>query len=631
MNEKAWWEEENENYAAQSLYEYTKGIAEDQTNYQRYYDLRHARLYSNRYYHSLRGVSYGIQKESITQNQSYSTRLNRNVIKSCVDSIVAKVAKTAVRPRFLTNAGDSRAQTKAQKGNKYIQGLFYQTKIPEKAPLVLRDACIFGTGIMKHFIEPVPGEKKKFRIQSMRVMPDEIVVDPADAYYQNPKSIMQVSFPSKKALIQLFPDKVNEILHADAEDSYISVGYQKKYLEVVMCIEGFALPSPGKPGRRIMTVGGKCLIDEAWPFDFFPYSIMRYSEPLYGFYGTGIAEELTGVQLEINRLMISIQKSMYLLARPKIFYQDGSINTRLYNNEEGGFIPVSGSIFPQVVSPNAIPSGAFQQIELYTNIAYKSVGLSEMSATSSVPAKLSSARAIIEARDLETERFSQTVHVFENFHIDAANKQLELVRFLGEKGLDYQVSSFDRQQGMEILSWKDVSLDKNGYVMQCYPTSALPDSPVGKLNFIETLAQSGAIPPEEVRSLLDFPDLDESEKLYAAGQKNLKKNLDKIMMGEEADLPEDTDDLNYAKRLVTQYKALARLNDLSDEVLDSLDTYQEYVDFLILQASAPPPQMPGQIPPEMGVPGALPPGGMESIPPEVLQPELEAQMQELSQ
>lgn len=618
-NKVAWWEAESEIERARLLYDYTKGIAEDQSNYQRYYDLRHARLYSNRYYTQLRGVTYGIKKDDHASRGSQSLRLNRNIVKSAIDSVTAKITKRAVRPRFLTDGGDSRAQNKAEKANKYVQGLFYQVGMHAKSTEVFRDCAIFGTGFLKHYIEAVPGQKNKYRLQCRRTMPDQIVVDPADAYYKEPRSLMEVSFPSKKALIQLYPDKKEQILGAKAEQSFTSQGYNQEYLQVVMVVEGWSLAKGGKDpkqnkGRHIITVGGESLLDEEWPFDFFPFTPIRYSEPLYGYFGTGIAEMITGLQIEINRLLISFQKSLYLLARPKVFYQKGSINTRLYNNEEGGFVPYQGNIPPTVVSSSPVPPGVFNQMLAFENMAFKEVGISELSASSQVPSQLKSGRAIIEARDSETERFSMTVNAFEQFTIESAEKMLQMVRYLGEKGIDYQVSSFDRQQGMEVLSWKDINLDPNGYVMQCYPTSALPDSPQGRLEIIETMAQSGLFEAKKIRPLLDFPDLDEEEKLNAAGQKNLKKNLDKILQGEQADLPEDTDDLQYAKQLVAQYKALARYKDYDDAVLAALDQYQGYVDFLLAKAATPPPMPPQDASPQMGNDSPLP--GQEGMPPQ---------------
>ncbi len=615
-NKTAWWEGEDERQRATLLYDYTKGIAEDQTNYQRYYDLRHARLYSNRYYTQLRGVTYGIKKDDNANRGSYSLRLNRNIVKSAIDSVTAKITKRPVRPRFLTDGGDSVAQSKAEKANKYVQGLFYQVGMHAKSTEVFKDCAIFGTGFLKHYFEKVPGQKDKYRIRCRRTMPDQIVVDPADAYYKEPRSLMEVSFPSKKALMQIYPDKKDEILAAKAEESFSSQGYHQEYLQVVMVVEGWSLETAEGKGRHVITVGGVSILDEEWPFDFFPFTVMRYSEPLYGYFGTGIAEELTGLQIEINRLMISIQKSMYLLARPKVFYQKGSINTRLYNNEEGGFVPYQGNIPPTVVSPSAVPQGAFNQIQTYEQMAFRQVGISELSASSTIPAQLKSGRAIVEARDSETERFSQTVHAFEQFTLESADIMLKMVRYLGEQGHDYQVSSFDRQQGMEVLSWNDIKLDPNGYVMQCFPTSALPDSPEGRLELIETMAQSGLFEPDRIRPLLDYPDLDEDEKLNAAGLKNLKKNLDKIMMGEEADLPEPSTNLALAKKLVAQYKDLAGYKDYDDTVLAALDQYEGFVDFLLAKAATPPapPPMEQAPPPDMET---TPPAG--EIPPELIE------------
>jgi hypothetical protein len=583
IENQAWWEATDSQTRAYLLDEYTRGIIEDQENYHSYLNLRHARLYSNRYYNSLRGVTYGIRRDDVGFRNPNSVSLKLNVIKSVVDAVTAKITKQPVRPRFLTSGGDLLQQSKAENLNRYTQGLFYETNFHAVSRVCFRDACIFGTGIPKTYIDKVPkklkNEKQRFRVGSERVMPDEIVVDPADGYYKNPQAIQQVRWISKKALITIFPEHTATILNAKVDSEYQN--YNQQYLQTVLVIEGWATPRGDRKGRHVICVDGQCLLDEDWPFEQFPFPVMRYREPLYGYFGTGIAENLTGIQLEINRLLLTVQKSMHLLSSPKVFYRDGTINPRLLNNAVATFMPYKGDTPPMVSAPNAAPVGALEQVGLYYNWAYREEGISELSAASTVPGKLSSGKAIVEYRDSETERFSQTVHAYEQMHLDAAEIMLDYVR---EIGPNYEVSAFERSRGMDVIKWEDVQIDKTGYVMQCFPTSALSTIPSGRIADIERLAQSNLIPPDMILPLLDFPDFDAKKTLMFASQRVINKNLDNILAGKPYDLPEPDDDIQYAYITATQYHALAREKDADEDVVAVLDQYKSDVAELIKDA-----------------------------------------------
>ena len=574
-----WWHEKSEEARAQGLDAYVSSIIDRQADYQYHYNLRHARLYSNRVYQNLRGVSQGIKKESRLGN---GLAIKDNVVKSVIDSVVAKVAKTKVRPRFLTDGGDYSQQMLSEQLNRFVSGLFYASNAHKETTLAFRDACIFGTGAVKIYKEQVQWKashgKDSFVVKCERISPDSLVVDPADSYNGKPRTLSQVEYRSKDSLKAMFPDKAYEIEQAKNETEYYGQG---SYVETVRVVESYALPRGEEKGWHIIEVNGTALFEEEWSKDYFPYAIIRYSEPLYGYFGTGIAEELVGTQIEINRLLQSIQDAMRLVGNPKVFMQKGSVNPNHYDNKTGGIILYEqGYQPPTVVAPNAAPQGALQQIQFHKSNAFQTVGISQLSAASQKPAGLNSGKAITEFRDAETERFSQTVHAYERLHLDLAEIMLDFVRDIGD---EYKVTSFDRVNGVEVVNWKDIKLDSNGYVMQIFPVSQLPKDPTGRLQAIQQYISAGVLNAEDALELLELPDLDAKIRLQLASQRVVRKNLDKILKGEEAILPEPSDDLNYALRIATQYYALAREKDYDEEVQSTVRIYIEDIKALVQQ------------------------------------------------
>ncbi len=586
----AWWEVEDGETAAQVLEGYVSNISTYNKTTIGLRNLRHARLYDNRMYVNMRGssYSYGIKKESrYTANDS---SVSDNIVRSVVDSVVAKITKRQVRPRFLTDGGDFKQQKLSEKLNRYILGLFKQVDAPEHVLHAFRDCCIFGTGFIKVMQKHIPHEGT-YKMHIERAMPDEMIVDDSDGYYADPRAIQQVRYISRKKIKELFPDKAMAIDKAPAKND----AGNGENIQLVKVVEGWAKRGPdGKPGRHIIEVGGVLLLDEEWDKDTFPFVILRYSDPLYGYFGRGLVEDLSGLQLEITRLQRNMQKSMYLMANPKVFIQKGTVDSRKITSGVGNIVEYEDRP-PVFYSPNAVPTGSVELISMHRQEAYNIAGISELSATSQKPAGVDSGKAMRELRDAETERFSVTVKVFEKAHLDLAEMLLEGVREIGD---DYQVSSFDKVNGMEILNWKDIKLDSNKYVMDLFPQSMLPKTPEGQIQSLQELAQMGALDPAELPGLLEIPDLDAYLRLSNAANENIIKNLELILEGKEYMLPEESDNLPYAVRKAGQYYSLARLKNFPEDVQVELLNYISDVEELIqvAQAEQAPPEQPATEP-----------------------------------
>lgn len=574
-----WWETKSKDESAKQMDAYVAGLIESQRDYIHYNNIIHARLYSNRRYLATYGANYGMKKER--GYNSTQLALKQNVVKSVIDAVVAKISKTKVRVRFLTDGGSYSQKQRSLMLNKFLSGLFYETETHDITTKAFRDACIFGTGFIKIYSKEIFNKEKnklEKKVAIERVSPDEIIVDPLDSYNGKPRALHQIKYISRNTLLAMFPDKKTEIMRANVHESGEAEG---QYVEMLKVVEGWALAVGKSKGKHIIQVDGEPLFEENWDKDHFPFAIIRYTEPLFGYFGSGITEDIKGLQIEINRLLFSIQNAMHMLSSPKILVQKGSINLRHYTNEIATFIEYDGPMKPEVYAPSAVPNGAIEQVQMYKRDAYQLAGISQLSASSQKPEGLNSGKAITEFRDAETERFSQTVRAFEQLHIDLAEIMLDVVREIGD---DYQTTAFDRVRGIEVVDWRKIKIDKNGYVMQIFTGSQLPKDPAGRLQAIQEYLQSGILSANDALELLELPDLDAKIELQLAPYRNIQKNLDQIMEGKEASLPEVTDPLDFALKEAMQSYAYARERGFSDEVQEQLRIYIEDVEGLIRQA-----------------------------------------------
>ena len=215
---------------------------------------------------------------------------------------------------FLTDNGDYKERRLSEQLNQFIQGEFYQTKAYEKAAVMLRDALVWGTGILKIY------ETEDHKVGLERKMWTECFVDPNESMSSDPRQFYEVKMVDREVLIANYP-KYEKILTV-AENAYPdnSAESGKTISDLVMIVEGWHLPSgkDSKDGRHTIACSSGVILDEEYTKDKFPFVFLHYSNRLAGFWSQGLAEQLMGTQLEINSLLYTTSRAIKLMGVPRI-------------------------------------------------------------------------------------------------------------------------------------------------------------------------------------------------------------------------------------------------------------------------------------------------------------------------
>jgi hypothetical protein len=294
-----WWKEDEK-----SLFSHLFGVVnsiETQQSWRYLNNIRYARLYAN---YELLGF-YGTLFSQAANMPLNNNRLTLNVTKACIDTAAAKIAKNRPKPLFLTSGGDWTEQRRAQKLTKYVEGAFDAADVYKKGPLSFTDSGIMGTGVVKLY-----PDKEKGMVCVDRVLTDEIIVDDADGMYGEPRSLYQRKYIDRDVLCELFPKHEKQIKSATVGvkgDSQSATA-----ANLIKVIEGWHLRSGenAKDGVHAICIENATLFLEEWKKDYFPFAFYRWSPKVVGFWGGGLAEELVGIQLEINKTLRTIQKSI---------------------------------------------------------------------------------------------------------------------------------------------------------------------------------------------------------------------------------------------------------------------------------------------------------------------------------
>ncbi len=580
-----WWAAKTDNERCDQLLATANYLKENQ-QYRYRQAAIYARLYGNQTLFSF--IGQNMSKLDSTQGLP-ADRPTFNLCSSATDTVVSKLSQSRPAPVFLTDNSDYKERNMAKKLNNFILGEFYQTKTYDKATIMLRDACVEGTGCLKIY-ETLDG-----KVGLERKLLTELLTDPNESIYGDPRQLYEVKLIDRDVLMEMCPKFKANIKRA--EQAYVdnSAEAAKTVSDLVMVVEAWRKPSceGAGDGRHTIACSGGIIYDEKWDKMKFPFVFLHYSQRLLGFWAQGLVEQLMGTQMEINSLLFTISRAIKLVGVPRVFVEEGSkVSGSSFNSDIGSIIKFRGTK-PIYEVAECVPQELYAQLQRLIDYGYKQCGVSALDAGAQKPAGLNSGEAIRSYDDISTDRIASLARSYDNVFIDLAYGMIDLAKDIAERDGAYS-TVYPGKNGTKQVDLPNASLLKDTYIIQCYNMSSLPKDPAGRMQKVTEMITSGMIDIQEGRRLLDFPDLEQNEKLANASQERIFWMLDKIIEEGEYTPPDSFLNLLKANEIVVQYYNLYAPAKLEPEKMEMLRMFFTQVG--ALQTAAQPPAMPGQMP-----------------------------------
>jgi hypothetical protein len=252
----------------------------------------------------------------------------------------------------------------------------------------------------------------------------------------------------------------------------------------------------------------------------------------------------------------------------------------------------------------------YAQLQRLINYGYQQEGISSLDAQAQKPAGLNSGEAIRSYDDISTDRMAAFSRKWDEAYVDLAYQIIDLAKEICEREGSYS-TVYPNKDGTRQIDLPKADLLEDKFVIQCFNMSSLPRDPAGRQAKIVEMIQAGMISVKEGRRLLDYPDLEQVEKLANASEERIFQILDEIVEDGIYTPPDPFMDLQLANELVVQYYNLYSSAKLEEEKSEMLRTFYSQVQMLVKasQPPAPPPgaPMPGGAPnPPQAAPAPLP-------------------------
>lgn len=581
----------------------TVGFLKEQQQWRYRQATVYARLYGNMPLQNFFGAN--MTKMAVGQALPID-RPTMNVVQSCIDTLVSRITQQRPRPVFLTDNGDYRLRNMAKQMNSFIQGEFYQMKAYETGALLLRDAAIWGTGCVKVF------ERNK-RVAIERRVQMDLLVDENDALYGDPRCLYETKLVDRSVLMAENNEKKGMIERAQAGFPYQSA--DRTAADQIIVAEAWHLPSSedANDGRHCIVCSEGTILDEKWEKPTFPFVFLHYSPRPMGFWGQGLAEQLMGTQVEINKLLMTISQSINLVGVPRVFVEDGSKVVKAHLNNAIGSIVTYRGTKPQYEVAPCVPQELYAQLQRLVDYAYQQSGISTLAAAAQKPAGLNSGEALRNYDDIQSDRFAALTKRYDQLYIDLSYQNIYEAKEICEVEGKY-TTVYPNKDGTKEIDLPKSDLLENP-IIQCFDASSLPRDPAGRLQKVTEMMQAGIVTPDEGRRLLDFPDIEQEDKLKNAAKERILQILDQIVESGKYTPVDPFTDLIQAKQLVVSYINLYGQAKLEESKMRLLRNY--YTQILAMTQASMPPPMPGAQP---GAPGAAPIGVPQSPPTSDLMP-----------
>lgn len=590
---KQWWLAENPQNLANELCATAAYLKTNQT-YRARQLAASVRLYCGLSVYSYAGSNVSQMNRTKTLPEDRPTF---NLIQACTDTLVSRIGQDRPEPKFLTDGADYKQRHLAQRLNQFILGEFYQTKAYEKSVKMLRDAVVMGTGVLKVY------EGDDGRVNVDRVIETDLFVDDNDSINGEPQQMLQLKLMDRDKLLANSDKKAEKIIEGTPQsypDNAPDAG--RTTADQIMVVEGWKLPSgpdpeaPGYvPGRHTLATVNGIIFDEPWNKYKFPFVFLNYSDPYLGFFGQGLATQLFGTQLTLNRILYTIAQAITLVGVPRVFLEQNSkVSKTAINNQLGVICTYSGVKPSYEVAPCNAPE-LYAERDKLIQYGFQQCGVSMMQASSQKPEGLNSGAALRSYDDISTDRMATLSKKYSNVFVDLAYLIADTAMDIAKRDGKYQ-TVYPNKDGTKEIDLPAMKFLEDPFVIQCFNESDIPRTPAGRMSWVSDQVQAGMLTLKEGRRLMRYPDLEQNERLDNASEERIFKYLDAIVETGKYEPPDSFMDLQLATQLTVQYINLYLAANLEEKKADMLRTFFKQVQALI-QAAMPPP-MPQQAQPQ---------------------------------
>jgi len=471
-------------------------IAKYTKNYQLYWNTPYVSIRNpwNRYPLGFQQLEWGDRSDT-------SPDVSINLIKSCVDTLVSKIAQSKVRPYITSMDGSYRSMKAVKAVQRFFDGYTDKEHLHTKISQSFLAACVFDSSALW---------TDMFSNSLVSLNPWEF-------------SILDEEY--KLGILR------NCLIRIDGFPCHLLEHYHVSKIPDTLycCLEIFITLDSHKKADIYVLVNQKEEYHTTREQYRIPLSIITYNKSLVGFKQTSIVDELKYLQYIIDIILSKIKNASQLTFEQMIILpRTGGINSQSLQGSSGykivQFDPVPGMTMPiQLVTPPFIDEQYIRTLEWAIQQGYNQIGISPLSAQSVKPTGLDSGVALQSMQNIENDRFQTQLDGVVNCYTETAYNILYCL---------------DEQDDED---WAAVKEATETFHIQYSAADAFSKDPSQKLKEIMQLTQVGIIPQYRVPEFLEIPDLQKVYSISMVKSNAVQRLLEDVIEKGEYTIPPEVD------------------------------------------------------------------------------------------
>lgn len=481
--------------------------------------LRNFEIYEGRRLGGLHPYAFFSDNE-LTSDRYDQQRLNLG--RALVNTAQAKIAgKQRPKAQFCVTEGDWTTKRRAKKLERFVEAqmLARQGNLHDGwavGQLALRDCEVTDWGVLKFWADRV-----RKRVMIDRVLPWELLVDPFEARYGQPRNFFHVygwdkddaavRFPKFRDQIMAAPSLEEESIGFDASGQVYGLGPNvSRMIKVRECWR--MRLSEDKPGVHSLVMGTVDVLDgEDYERDFPPFELMTWEPWMVGIHGSSLIDNVANICDEINSAMSRWSDAERLCSNGVITYEEGTVDeATLESNEIGVRIPVKAGaqMMPVYNAPSSVNETSIQWLQFCWGKGFEVPGISQQTATAQKEPGVDAAVAMRTIENVGSERLAIPWQMYERvMAIGAARQILACCRELSEDGQDVVVK-WPGANFLQPINLADVDIEEDQYVISIQAVSGLINTPADRLELASELLDRQLISSDAYLRIIQFKDVE---------------------------------------------------------------------------------------------------------------------------
>jgi hypothetical protein len=533
-------------------------------------------------------------------NTSSPNRIRFNLAAACVNTYVSLIGTLRPTPRYQCDIADYATYRKARQRSRVNVGQFHDLKVYRLMARACYDAAVYGVGCVYGYVDPRSGKPKLERVPAMELIIDENECANGDGM---PVSIFRYHILDRGKSKALFEGE-DEILdrapgptHEDEQEFCLTMNTQADNVVLVEAWHPNSAPDEGDGRHVVTTLDGHIVFDEKWDSVHFPFVFLKCQEPMIGFWGQGICEQVESGQVMINELIKTYQRIQRLGSNAYVFVNGKSgIRPEALTNVPLTIIRHDGAT-PEFRTVAATPPDLPAEVDRILQQKLQELGLAPGSTQGTQP-KAESGRAKQMEIVLQSKRLMDHSQRFENFAVDLTLLLGRLNDQVVADEPDFTIKAIARREFLANTKWADVMIPEDDVTVTCQTINDFVTTPAGQTDTVDRFIQLGGLSMPQAMEQLEYADAGQQVREANIDREYAMYQLEDILDGKPDVEPNDFQDPEVAASVGRLVRLSAEMDGAPPEVLDAVEAYLVAVKAIMdSQQLAPPPAANEMVPP----------------------------------